>query len=89
MRADAYGEHSSTVLRRRHVAWADVADLEVCIQRGRTQDMSRVRVVRHDGRRWRLPLPVGVRDMRYGVEFDAKLAAMRALQRTYGTPRSQ
>jgi hypothetical protein len=27
--------------------------------------------------------------MRYGVEFDAKLAAMRALHRKYGTPRPQ
>ncbi|MEW2518701.1 PH domain-containing protein [Actinacidiphila alni] len=89
VRADAYGVHSSTVLRRRHVPWGDIADLEVYVQRGRSQDMNRVRVVQNNGRRWRLPLPVGVRDMRYGVEFDTKLAAMRALHRAYGTPRTE
>lgn len=81
--ADAYGLHSRTVLRRRHVPWQDIAELRVSVQEGRGRQIRRLNVVLHSGHHWRLPLPVGG-NPRYEVEFDAKLAAMRALHRRYG-----
>jgi hypothetical protein len=84
--ADAYGLHSRTVLRRRHVPWQDIAELRVSQQEGRNYRMRRLNVVPHHGRRRRLPLPVGGGGPRYEAEFDEKLAAMRALHRDHGTP---
>lgn len=80
--ADAEGLRSRTVLRRRSVAWRDIADLRVQVRKVRGTQVRRVRVVRHDGRTWRLPLPVsGNADDQ--VAFDAKLAALRALHRRH------
>lgn len=82
--ADAYGVHSQSLLRRRHVPWRDVADVGEYQQRSRHGVIRRVVLVRHDGRRQRLPLPF---DGPPG-DFDAKLAELRALHRRHGSPAS-
>ncbi|MBP0461605.1 PH domain-containing protein [Streptomyces montanisoli] len=83
VRADAYGLHSRTLLRRRHTPWRDVDDLRVYMQRGRHADIRRVSVVLHDGRTRPLPLPL---DGPSGDRrtFDATLAALRDVHHRYG-----
>lgn len=86
VRADAYGLHVRTLLRRRSVPWRDIADLRVYVQYGRHQEFRRVSLVRRDGHKRLLPLPV---DGGHGhPDFDAELDALRALHRRYGTPES-
>ncbi|MFE9821014.1 PH domain-containing protein [Streptomyces sp. NPDC005791] len=83
--ADADGLRSRTLLRRRNLAWSDIADLRVYIQYGRNQEIHRVSVLLRDGRTPRLPLPLsGSCDDR--PEFDARLDALRALHRRHGDP---
>jgi len=56
--ADAYGLHTRTLLRRRSVPWRDIADLRVHLQYAdihRTQEIRRVGLVLHDGRKRLLP----------------------------------
>ncbi|WP_435208133.1 PH domain-containing protein [Streptomyces sp. bgisy034] len=88
MSADAYGVHSRTLLRRRSVPWRDIADLRVYVQYGRHgQEIHRVELVLRGGPTRRLPLPAAVSsDDR--PDFDAKLDALRALHRLYGSPES-
>ncbi|MEU3930615.1 PH domain-containing protein [Streptomyces sp. NPDC029044] len=86
--ADAYGVHSRTLLRRRSVPWHDIADLRVYVQYGRHgQEIHRIDMVLRGGQTRRLPLPASLSaDDR--PDFDAKLDALRALHRLYGTPES-
>ncbi|MFF1912889.1 PH domain-containing protein [Streptomyces sp. NPDC058239] len=87
--ADAYGLHSRTLLRRRSVPWRDVADLRVRLKYAnnpRVQDIRRVSLVLHDGRKRLLPLPKSWSCD--DPDFDAKLDALRALHRRYGAPDS-
>ncbi|MGC9538315.1 PH domain-containing protein [Streptomyces sp. UG1] len=86
--ADAYGVRSRTLLRRRRVPWHDIADLRVYVQYGRNgQEIHRVEVVLRGGRTRRLPLPASA-SSNDRADFDAKLDALRALHRRYGTPES-
>ncbi|WP_369204862.1 PH domain-containing protein [Streptomyces sp. PU-14G] len=88
LRADAYGLHSRTLLRRRSVPWADIADLHVRLkyQGGyRYREFRRVGLVLHDGRKRLLPLPYGG-GPDGTTDFDATLDALRALHRRFGTP---
>ncbi|WP_328561666.1 PH domain-containing protein [Streptomyces coelicoflavus] len=89
VRADAYGLHSGSRLRRRRsTPWPDVADLRVHIQYGRHgEEYFRVGVLSRDGRTRRLPLPLSVsREDR--ADFDATLDALRVLHRRHGQPES-
>ncbi|MEE1939373.1 PH domain-containing protein [Streptomyces sp. TRM 70361] len=87
VRADAYGLRSWTLLRRRSVPWSDIADLRLRLRRGGSNGSSqvlRVDLLLRDGRRWLLSVPQGSSlDRR---DFDAKLAALRALHRLHGAP---
>lgn len=87
--ADAHGLNSRMLLRCLSVPWSEVADLHVRLKyanESRVPDSRRVRVVLRDGRKRLLPLP----QSRSGddPDFDAKLDALRALHRRYGTPES-
>ncbi|MEV5986688.1 PH domain-containing protein [Streptomyces sp. NPDC052051] len=87
--ADAYGLRSRTWLRRRSVPWSDVADLCVRVSyanNSRVEDVRCVVLVRRDGHRVPLPLPVS--RMSYDPDFDAELDALRALHRRFGAPES-
>ncbi|MEU5837743.1 PH domain-containing protein [Streptomyces diacarni] len=97
LRADAYGLHSRTLLRRRSVPWSDIADLHVRLKyqgNHRYRDIRRVGLVLHDGRKRLLPLPyaggagdTGSTDGTSGTaDFDATLEALRALHHRFGTP---
>ncbi|AJE39055.1 PH domain-containing protein [Streptomyces nodosus] len=87
VRADAYGLHSRTLLRRRSVPWRDVADLRVRLKYIKNGGKSRrVGLVLRDGHRRHLPLPTSVKS--HDPDFDAKLEGLRALHRHYGTPES-
>ncbi|MGY1437083.1 PH domain-containing protein [Streptomyces reniochalinae] len=60
LRADAYGLHSRTLLRRRSVPWSDIADLHVRLKyqgNHRYRDIRRVGLVLHNGHKRLLPLP--------------------------------
>ncbi|MDT0322332.1 PH domain-containing protein [Streptomyces millisiae] len=86
--ADAYGLRSRVLVRRRSVAWADVADLRVRVtDTHKYGQYHRVSVLTRHGREWRLPLPYrnGAAD---DGRFDADVAALRALHRGYGAPES-
>lgn len=89
VRADTYGVHSWTLLRRRSVRWGDIADLRVRLKYGNTprvQDTRAVSLLLGDGRRLLLPLP---RSWSYDDPyFDARLDAFRALHRLHGAPES-
>ncbi|MFD3308115.1 PH domain-containing protein [Streptomyces sp. NPDC058694] len=89
VRADTYGVHSWTLLRRRSVRWGDIADLRVRLKYANTprvQDTRAVSLLLRDGGRLLLPLP---RSWSYDdPDFDAKLDAFRALHRLHGTPES-
>lgn len=89
VRADTYGVHSWTLLRRRSVRWGDLADLRVRLKYANTprvQDTRGVSLLLRDGRKLLLPLP---RSWSYDdPDFDAKLDAFRALHRLHGTPES-
>ncbi|WP_051851987.1 hypothetical protein [Streptomyces sp. NRRL F-5650] len=89
VRADAYGVHTGSRLRRRRsVPWHDVADLRVHIQYGRHgEKYHRAGVLTRDGRTRRLPLPLSV-SAEDRPDFDATLDALRALHRRYGEPES-
>ncbi|GAA2406988.1 PH domain-containing protein [Streptomyces glaucosporus] len=89
VRADAYGLHTWTLLRRRSVPWQDVADLRVHLTHERNHkapEGRRVGVALRDGRKLNLPQPrsASLQD----PEFDAKLDALRALHRRHGAPAS-
>ncbi|MEU2714537.1 PH domain-containing protein [Streptomyces sp. NPDC007205] len=86
-RADAYGLHSWTLLRRRSVPWQEVADLLVRVQTlPRGGENKRVMVALRDGRRLLLPQPSSAA---YGKPaFAERLAALRRLHRRYGAPES-
>ncbi|WP_406488482.1 PH domain-containing protein [Streptomyces phaeochromogenes] len=89
VRADTYGVHSWTLLRRRSVRWGDLADLRVRLKYANTprvQDTRGISLLLRDGRKLLLPLP---RSWSYDdPDFDAKLDAFRALHRLHGTPES-
>ncbi|WUR81682.1 PH domain-containing protein [Streptomyces phaeochromogenes] len=89
VRADSYGVHSWTLLRRRSLRWSDIADLRVRLKYANTprvQDTRGVSLSLRDGRKLLLPLP---RSWSYDdPDFDAKLDAFRALHRLHGTPES-
>ncbi|XHM65010.1 PH domain-containing protein [Streptomyces nigra] len=55
--ADARGLSYRTLLRRRSVAWGDVADVRVHVQYVRNGELYRVHVVTRGGRTLRLPCP--------------------------------
>ncbi len=87
--ADADGLRFRKLLRRRSVAWGDVADLRVRLthaNNGRGREVRRVGLLLRDGRRVLLPLPQAVSG--YASDFDAELDALRALHRAYGAPGS-
>ncbi|MBD0839325.1 PH domain-containing protein [Streptomyces sp. TRM68416] len=89
VRADAYGVHSRTLLRRRSTPWYDIAELRVRMvheNNPKVQPARRLELVPREGRRRVLPLPYG----HSGNDrvFDAEVAAFRALHRRYGTPSS-
>ncbi|WP_208899644.1 PH domain-containing protein [Streptomyces incarnatus] len=86
-RADAYGLHSWTLLRRRSVPWQEVADLLVRVQTlPRGGENERVMVVLRGGRRLLLPQPSGAA---YGkLAFSKRLAELRRLHALHGTPES-
>jgi PH (Pleckstrin Homology) domain-containing protein len=89
VRADTYGVHSWTLLRRRSVRWGDIADVRVRLKyahTSRVEDTRGVSLLLRDGRRLLLPLP---RSWSHDdPDFDAKLDAFRALHRLHGTPES-
>ncbi|MFF3711025.1 PH domain-containing protein [Streptomyces phaeochromogenes] len=89
VRADTYGVHSWTLLRRRSVRWGDIADLRVRLKYANTprvQDTRGISLLLRDGRKLLLPSP---RSWSYDdPDFDAKLDAFRALHRLHGTPES-
>ncbi len=92
VRADAYGLHFGTLLRRRRVPWRDVADLRVYLKVAKNypgQDSRRVILVLRDGRKRFLPLPYSGSPDDDRTDFDAKLDALRAQHRRHGTPQSR
>ncbi|MFE1885610.1 PH domain-containing protein, partial [Streptomyces diastatochromogenes] len=87
--ADAYGVHARTLLRRRSVAWGDIADVRVLLtyaHTSRAHESRRVGLALRDGHRLRLPLPRSWSPD--DPDFDAKLDALRALHRRHGRPES-
>ncbi|MDJ1136815.1 PH domain-containing protein [Streptomyces iconiensis] len=84
VRADTYGLHVRTLLRRWSVPWRDVAELRVYLQYTRDEEFRRVSLVHREGNKRLLPLPRDARQADPG--FDAKLEALRALHRRYGAP---
>ncbi|GAA3500535.1 PH domain-containing protein [Streptomyces prasinosporus] len=87
LHADARGLHVRTLLRHRSLPWSDVADLRVRLRNGnasRGEESRRVIAVLRDGRRRRLPLPLGWTS--HDPDFDDTLDALRALHRRHGTP---
>ncbi|WP_331748545.1 PH domain-containing protein (plasmid) [Streptomyces sp. NBC_00984] len=88
--ADAYGVHTRTLLRRRSVPWRDIAGLRILLKHesdSRVPEARRVGLALRDGRRRLLPLPQSWSpDDR--AEFDAELAALRALHARHGAPES-
>ncbi|MFI6940913.1 PH domain-containing protein [Streptomyces sp. NPDC050418] len=89
VRADAYGIHVRTWLRRRRVPWADVADVQELVKVYKSTEVHRVVVGRRRTRALTLPLPQGSSDQSaYQRAFEADLAALRAAHRRYGRPES-
>ncbi|MER5501490.1 MULTISPECIES: PH domain-containing protein [unclassified Streptomyces] len=90
VRADSYGVHVRTLLRRRSVPWDDIADLRILLKHEhnpRSPEVRRVSMALRDGRRTLLPLPQSwSSDDR--AAFDAELDALRALHARYGNPGS-
>ena len=87
VRADAYGVHTRTLLRRRSVPWRDIADLRVRrLWGGEYDDPRLVTMVLRDGRKRSLPVLRSA--WSDDPDFDAKVEALRALHRRYGTPES-
>ncbi|MEU0808958.1 PH domain-containing protein [Streptomyces sp. NPDC005970] len=87
--ADARGVHSRTLLRRRSVAWPDIADLRVRLKYANTpraQDSRRIILVLRNGHKRLLPLPHSWSP--HDPAFDAELETLRALHRRYGAPES-
>ncbi|MEU5345257.1 PH domain-containing protein [Streptomyces sp. NPDC020766] len=89
VRADTYGVHTWTLLRRRSVRWGDIAGVRVRLKyahTSRVQDTRGVSLLLRDGRRLLLPQP---RSWSHDdPDFDAKVDAFRALHRLHGTPES-
>ncbi|MGV9989512.1 PH domain-containing protein [Streptomyces sp. NPDC003374] len=83
---DAHGLRRRTLLRRRGVAWSDIADLRVQRHHGHRGTTLRVAVVLRDGRVRLLPLPYA--STHDEEDFDRRTAALRALLHQYGTPAS-
>jgi hypothetical protein len=83
VRADAYGLHFRTLLRRLDVPWTDVADIRVDVRHGPRRDVRHVSVALRDGHIRDLPL-----NSRDHPDFEAELKALRGLQRRYGGPRT-
>ncbi|MFJ2897385.1 PH domain-containing protein [Streptomyces sp. NPDC087218] len=90
VRADAYGVHVRTLLRRRSVPWDDIADLRVLLKHEhnpRAPEVRQVSMALRGGRSTLLPLPRSwSSDDR--ATFDAELDALRALHARYGNPGS-
>ncbi|MFE6667577.1 PH domain-containing protein [Streptomyces sp. NPDC057697] len=88
--ADAYGVRSRTPLRRLSVPWSDVSGLRILLKyedTHRIPEVRRVALVLRDGRRRPLPLPRSWTP-EDGAEFEAELAALRALHVRHGNPDS-
>ncbi|MFK0289805.1 PH domain-containing protein [Streptomyces sp. NPDC090442] len=88
--ADAHGLRFRKLLRRRSIPWRDVADVRVRLLHAnnpRVSEVRRVSLLLRDGRTALLPLPQDVSG--YASDFDAKLEALRALHREFGTPQSE
>ncbi|MER7172937.1 PH domain-containing protein [Streptomyces mesophilus] len=86
VRADAHGVHIATWLRRRTVAWDDLADVQQLVKVYRSTPVQRVVLRLRNGRQVTLPLPYGADHPRFRARFDAELESLRALHRRYGTP---
>ncbi|MCK7625888.1 PH domain-containing protein [Streptomyces sp. RS10V-4] len=87
--ADAHGLRVRKLLRRRNVPWQDVADLRVRLlhaNSSRAPEVRRVSLLLRNGRSMLLPLPQ--EGSGHASDFDATLAALRALHRRYGAPAS-
>ncbi|MFF7970776.1 PH domain-containing protein [Streptomyces sp. NPDC007905] len=87
--ADAYGVHCRTLLRRRSVPWADIADVRVHLGHtdgSRTREARRVGLALRDGHSRLLPLPKSWAPD--DPDFRAELDALRTLHRRHGAPES-
>lgn len=84
--ADADGVRYRTLLRRHTIPWQDVAAVRVhrTFVRSQYQEYRRVSLLLRDGRFRKLPQPCSYETT--DPEFDAKVEALRALQRRHGTP---
>ncbi|MEU7314436.1 PH domain-containing protein [Streptomyces sp. NPDC007083] len=83
--ADADGVHLRSLLRRRHIPWSDISDLRVRrmhTDNWRVPETHRIMVVLRGRRKRLLPLPV-CRSAAELPDFEAKLAALRALHRRH------
>ncbi|AXK31271.1 PH domain-containing protein [Streptomyces armeniacus] len=89
VRADSYGVHSRTLLRRRSVPWTDIADLRIRLKHEHNHHVElarRVDLSLRDGRTWLLPQPQSWE--REDPDFDAKVDAFRVLHARHGAPES-
>ncbi|MEU3193593.1 PH domain-containing protein [Streptomyces sp. NPDC006992] len=83
--ADADGVHLRSLLRRRHIPWSDISGLRVRrmhTNNWRVPETHRIVVVLRGRRKRLLPLPK-CRSAAELPDFEAKLAALRALHRRY------
>ncbi|MGI5139122.1 PH domain-containing protein [Streptomyces sp. CA-106110] len=87
--ADTYGLRFRTLLHRRSVPWRDIADFRVRLYHkniGSARETRGVILVLRDGHKRLLPLPRS--SSPDDQDFDARVEALRALHRRYGTPES-
>ncbi|WP_432069410.1 PH domain-containing protein [Streptomyces sp. AA1529] len=83
--ADADGVHLRSLLRRRHIPWSDISDLRIRrmhTDNWRVPETHRIMVVLRGRRKRLLPLPM-CRSAAELPDFEAKLAALRALHRRH------
>ncbi|WP_431981497.1 PH domain-containing protein [Streptomyces qinglanensis] len=83
--ADADGVHLRSLLRRRHIPWRDISDFHIRrmhTDNWRVPETHRIVLVLRGRRKRLLPLPV-CRSAAELPDFEAKLAALRALHRRH------
>ncbi|MEW2222524.1 PH domain-containing protein [Streptomyces sp. NPDC006990] len=83
--ADADGLHLRSLLRRRHIPWRDISELQIRrmhTDNWRVPETHRIVVVLRGRRKRLLPLPK-CRSAAELPDFEAKLAALRALHRRH------